>query len=197
MRRIARRIAARARSESGQSLLELVISLSFLAIAVGALLSMMAAGALAVERSDQKGTALSVAEKQLELYRTLAYSNIRLSKSSIDAISGSDPYMTAHSSDSTIPAGASSGQVTDVSPQPSCSALPPECQPTQTVTGPDHRRYRIDTYIVSVTPKDSGGAVIGRAIKQVSVVVRDATRSTLAILARSASTFDQSNIATG
>jgi hypothetical protein len=63
--------------------------------------------------------------------------------------------------------------------------------PTQTVTGPDHRSYRVDTYITYVTPTD------GRQIKQVFVVVRNAALTTLPILARNASTFDQSNIATG
>jgi Tfp pilus assembly protein PilV len=193
---VRRRLALR--SESGQGLLELVMAISFIAVAVGALLSMMVASAVSLDRSDQKGTALTLADKQLELYRTLAYANIRLSKTTIDAISGTDPYMTAHSSDATIPAGASSGQVTDTSPNPACaSPLPPECNPSQTVTGPDHRSYRIDTYITMVTPTDSGGTAVGHPVKQVTVVVRDVTGGGLAIMARNASTFDQSSIPTG
>ncbi len=54
------------------------------------------------------------------------------------------------------------------------------CTPTQTVTGPDGRSYRVDTYIVWTTP--SGGT----AVKQVTVVVRKS--GTTATLARVVST---------
>lgn len=183
-------------SESGQGLLELVIAMSFIAVASGALLSMMVAGAVSLNRQGQQGTALTLAERQLELYRTLSYPNIRLNKASIDAIAGTDPYMTANASDATIPPGISSGQVTDAAPGVPCSTpLPPECQPTQVVIGPDHRTYRVDTYITSLTPM-SGASIIGRPIKQVTVVVRDSVRN-LQILAQSASSFDQANIASG
>ena len=67
--------------------------------------------------------------------------------------------------------------------------------PTQTVTGPDHRQYRVDTYITYLNPV--GGSTTGRQEKQIMVIVRDATASGLAILARNASTFDQSTYATG
>jgi type II secretory pathway pseudopilin PulG len=189
--------AGGARGEAGQGLLELVIAMSFIALAVGGLVSMMVASAASLQRSDEKGTALTLADRQLELYRTMSYANIRLSKASIDAIPASDPYMTANAGDPTIPVGASGAQVTDTAPSPACATpLPPECNPLQIVVGPDHRHYRIDTYIAFVTPTDSSGASVGRQIKQVMVVVRDATSGTLSILARNASTFDQSNIAT-
>ena len=191
-----RRLLHRLTPESGQGLLELVIAMSFIAVASGALLSMLVAGATALNKEGQQGTALTLAERQLEVYRTVSYANIRLNKASIDAIPATDPYMTANASDATIPAGLSSGQVTDVSTSVACSTpLPPECLPTQAVTGPDQRTYRIDTYITSITPT-AGAVVIGRPIKQVTVVVRDFD-SGLRILARAATTFDQSNIATG
>jgi hypothetical protein len=170
--------------------------MSFIAIASGALLSMIVTSATALSRQGQQGTALTLAEHQLELYRSLSYANIRLSKASIDAIAPTDPYMTANSSDATIPAGNSAGQTTDASTGVACSApLPPECEATQTVLGPDHRSYRIDTYITSITPT-SGAVPIGRPIKQVTVIVRD-FNSSLRTFARAATTFDQSNIATG
>jgi len=56
-----------------------------------------------------------------------------------------------------------------------CSPLVAACTPSQTLTGPDGRSYRVDTYIVSVTPAG------GTAVKQVTVVVRRAgTTGTLA-----------------
>jgi hypothetical protein len=170
--------------------------MSFIAIAAGALLSMIVTSASALSRQGQQGTALTLAEHQLEIYRSLSYPGIRLNKASIDAIAATDPYKTASTSDATIPAGSSAGQVTDASPGVACSApLPPECEPTQAVVGPDHRTYRVDTYVTSVTPT-AGAVPIGRPIKQVTVIVRD-FNSGLRILARSATTFDQSNIATG
>lgn len=192
MRRFLQRLTA----ERGQGLLELVIAMAFIAVAVGALLSMMVASAATLDRSGQQGTALTLAERQLELYRSLSYANIRLDKPSIDAIAASDPYMTANTFDATIPPGTSGSQVTDAPPGVACATpLPPECQPTQAVVGPDHRTYRVDTYITSVTPM-SGAVAIGRPLKQVMVIVRDFDNG-LRVLARSATTFDQSNIATG
>lgn len=185
-------------SESGQGLLELVIAMSFISIAVGALLSMMAAGAASLQRSERSGTALTLADRQLELYRTISYGNIRLSNGRVAAISSTDPYMTANATDPTIPAGTASGQVTDVAPNPPCpNPVPPECQPEQTVVGPDHRSYRVDTYITYLTATDANGVPIGRQNKQVTVVVRDVTGGTLNVLARNTSTFDQSNLASG
>ena len=63
-----RKHGRRMRGEQGQGLIELLISMVILAVGVGALLSVMAAGALSLQRSDQKGTALTFAENQLELY---------------------------------------------------------------------------------------------------------------------------------
>ena len=54
------------------------------------------------------------------------------------------------------------------------------------MTGPDNRSYRVDTYIVSTTPTG------GRALKQVTVVVRKVTNGVVgSVLSRQSSTFDQ------
>ena len=117
-----------------------------LAVGVGALLSVMAAGALSLQRSDQKGTALTLAENQLELYRGVSYPYIR-SRPRPWPASGST-YLTANSSDPTIPPGTSTSEVLDTpAPVLHRRRLTALCAPVQTVTGPDHRRYEIDTYI--------------------------------------------------
>jgi hypothetical protein len=54
------------------------------------------------------------------------------------------------------------------------------------VTGPDHGIYRVDTYIVLRTPTG------GRAVKLVTVVVRDTSALTSTALARASTSFDQS-----
>jgi type II secretory pathway pseudopilin PulG len=196
-------VLRRLRRDDGQGLIELIVALTILAVGIGAVLTVLTGSALSLQRSDQKGTALTLAESQIELYRNLAYSEIRLdnaSWSTAPLTSGSDPYFTAHSSDSTIPSGAMAGEVVDTgSGITACAASPPpECQAVRTVTGPDHRLYRIDTYITTVTPTDdgtSGGTPVGNSVRQVTVVVRNAQISTLPILARNSSTFSDVNAA--
>jgi len=192
----------RLRAEPGQGLIEVLISLTFLAIAVAAILSVMTAGALSLQRAGKKGTALTLAEKQLELYRTLAYTNIRL----YHVLPTSGTYFTANSTDPNIPAAtgcptntfAGCEVVDSTNGEVVCSTTPPECQATRTVptsSSPDHRSYRVDTYITYFTPVS--GATTGRQTKQVLVIVRDASAAGTPILARVGSSFDQSNGATG
>ena len=102
-----------------------------------------------------------------------------------------DPYNSAHTSDAQIP--SSTGEVTSAT---HCvNPLPVECLPVQSVTGPDHHPYRVDTYVTTSTP--TSGATVGRTVKQVTVIVRDRSKTTLPIMARNFSTFDASSNATG
>lgn len=191
----------RLRGAEGQGLIEVLISLTFLAIAVAAILSLMTAGAISLQRTGKRGTATTLAEKQLELYRSGAYTNIRLHS----PLPTTGTYVTAHSSDANIPAAtacttgvfANCEAVDAANSETACptSPVPPECQASQSVTGPDHRSYRVDTYITYITPVS--GATTGRQTKSVLVVVRDAAVSGTPILARVGSSFDQSNGATG
>src|SRR5438067_1044619 len=142
------------KDEEGQGLIELIVALTVLTIGIGSLLTLLSSSALSLQRSDQKGTALVLAEKQIELYRGVVYKDIRLDQNSVNNVPTVDPsgyYTSANSSDSSIPSAA--GQLTDTAPgnvTTDCpdGAVPVECMPVQpNVVGPDHRRYRIDTYI--------------------------------------------------
>ena len=53
--------------EEAQGLVELIVALTVLAIGIGSLLTLLTSSALSLQRSDQKGTALVLAEKQIEL----------------------------------------------------------------------------------------------------------------------------------
>jgi Tfp pilus assembly protein PilV len=190
---------ARLRNETGQGLLELLIALTLLTVGVGALLTLVAAGFVSLQRSGESGTALTLAEAQLELYRGVSYPYIRLSHNGFASISAGSPYMTANASDSSIPPGTSSSQVLDTtSGNQACTAADTAlCAPLQTVTGPDRRRYEIDTYITqcpSASITSCPGS--GDPVKQVFVVVRDAIKSGTPIVAREASTFSSSTTAT-
>jgi hypothetical protein len=178
--------------EAGQGLIELIVALTLLAIAIGALLTVATSSAVSLQRSDQKGTALMLAEQQIELYRNLTYAHIQLDSASLahtDSV-----YANAHASDSTIPSGPA-GEVDDSASgwcTPDWPSTPNSCNPSRTVLGPDHRNYRIDTYVVNFQPQ--AGAT---TIKEVAVVVRNAQISTLPILARATSTFSPVDTASG
>jgi type II secretory pathway pseudopilin PulG len=153
-----------------------------LAVALLALVAALSSGALALRRASQTSTAAALANQQMELYRGLKYCSIRLDDASIP---GSTPY-TSDSAWSAL-------QVLDtvvcgVPPNPTtCPAGPPnECDASRDVTGPDGRRYRVDTYIVPETPTG------GRELKRVTVVVRNGDTPTVRGLSRTSSKFDQS-----
>jgi len=174
-------------NEQGQGLVEMLISLFILAVAIAGLFTLMTAGALSLQRSSQKGTATALADKQLELYRVVGYSKIRLAQTALTTALA-DPIYTSSSY-------ASASEVTDSTTESSCTPL---CSPIQkNVSGPDHHLYRIDTYVSTITPPTVGG-VTGRSVKQVVVIVRNnaTTTTTSKILAQNASTFDQSTAAT-
>lgn len=67
----------------------------------------------------------------------------------------------------------------------SCPGLADECNASRQAPGADGKAYRVDTYIVSATPTG------GRAVKKVTVVVRDYNKLQV-VYARQVSTFDQS-----
>jgi type II secretory pathway pseudopilin PulG len=197
----------RARNESGQGLIEVIIAMIFLAVAVAAILSLMTAGAISLQRASQKGTAQTLAETQLETFRTLAYQYVRLDGT---AIPGGGAYVTAHSTDATIPASTPSCTTPAGSPnclvvgtstgETPCGTGPACTVPRQSATGPDHRTYEIDTYITYTTPSSvttPGFSVTGRAVKNVLVVVRDPARTNDPVVARVGSIFDNSSLATG
>jgi type II secretory pathway pseudopilin PulG len=175
--RFLRAAASRARrignEEAGLGLVELIVALGLLAIAISAQLAVFESSYTSLSRANMKGTAVTVADKQMETYRTLPYSCIYLASATGDS---------TYSGDSAY----SGSQVTGSNCSPNTTPATSATTASQTVSGPDNRSYRVDTYIVSTTP--SGG----RALKNVTVVVRELTNGAVGIvLAREASTFDQ------
>ncbi|MFO7572778.1 MAG: type II secretion system protein [Gaiellaceae bacterium] len=163
------------REESGLGLVELLIAMTILSVAISAQLGVFGASMLSIGRASVKGTAVTVADIQMEAYRSLPYECI---------------YLAAVSGDSTYAGDAAynASQVTGSGCSP--YATPPTNATTASrlVGGPDNRTYRVDTYIVSTTP--SGG----RAVKTVTVVVRIVASGVAGpVLARHATTFDQGN----
>jgi type II secretory pathway pseudopilin PulG len=159
--------------EAGFGLVELLMAMGVLAIAISAQLAVFSSSYTSLSRASMKGTAVTVADKQMETYRTLPYSCI---------------YLTSASGDSTYTGDSAyaAPQVTGSSCSPNATPATSATTASQTVSGPDNRSYRVDTYVVSTTP--SGG----RALKKVTVVVHEVKSGVVgSVLAREASTFDQ------
>ena len=158
------------------TLIELLIAMVVMSIGISAIVAGFSSGILSIRRAHDAATAGALADKQMELYRALTYSNIVLV-----APTGPD---TAYTGDPQY-----AGQVAAVG---ACPAGDPAaaCSPIQTVSGPDHRQYRIDTYLHQSA--QSSGTYAARAEKVVSIVIRDAGLPSLPTLLRTSSTFDQS-----
>jgi type II secretory pathway pseudopilin PulG len=188
---VGSRVRQLAGSGEGFGMVELLIAMTILAVAIGALITTFASSAVSLRRAGQKGTAITLADTQMEWYRRLSFTGIRIDGGLVPA-TGS--YVTAHSTDSTIPPStgqALAGQNGD-SACPSGGSEPVACLPVQTVTGPDRRSYRVDTYVNYVN-NDATLSIATPAsnltLKRVTVVVRES--STGRILAREQSAFNR------
>jgi type II secretory pathway pseudopilin PulG len=157
------------RREGGFGLIELLLALTLLNIGLLAVVAAFSSGIVSLNRAGRITTAAVLADGQMELYRALTYNAIRLEPTSIPSTA---PYTTD--------TAYSSVQITAA-----CAGPPPECNASRQATGADGKSYRIDTYIVSVTPTG------GRAVKKVTVVIRDWNNLALTF-ARQISVFDQS-----
>ena len=175
---------ARLRSQEGFGLIELMISMVMLNIGILAIVAAFNSGALALKNAGEVSTGSVIADKQMELYRALKYTEIALDSTAVTS-ANTDTYYQCETANKIDPAGACGGANQQTQQLRTCSPLTAQCNPRQTVSGPDQRLYRVDTYIVSQTPPT------GRPVKLVSIVVRRG--SDLRALARFSSSFDQSS----
>jgi len=156
-------------------MIELMLAIMMLNVGILAIMGAFNSSAVAMARASRTATATTLGEKQMELYRAQIYSNVALDAGATNLAESNATY----NSDTAYNA---------LQQEKTCagtpSAVAPQCNPMRSVTGPDGRSYRIDTYIVHYTPN------FGRAVKKVTVVVRQT--SPLKTLARLSSTFDQS-----
>ena len=168
----------RLRSEQGFGLIELLIAMVMLNIGILAIVAAFNTGIVTLNRASRISTAAALADAQMELYRGLTYAAIALDSTSIP---GSTPYTTDSAYSAT--------QVTQTCTTP----LPNQCIASRTVTGADRKGYRVDTYIqLSTSTTSPPTPTNGRAVKIVTVVVRNAGALTARPFVRVASTFDQS-----
>ena len=146
-------MVSRIRSQEGFALIEMLAAIVIINVGILAILLALTSGMTTLRRSAETSTASAIADQQLEKYRALAFTSIYLDSASLAPAATDSTYE--------LDSAYSASQVSQT-----CSPLVAACTPSQTVTGPDGRSYRVDTYIVWVTP--AGGA----DVKQVTVVVR-------------------------
>jgi|SRR5215210_5970301 len=164
----------RARSEEGFGLIELLMAMTILNVGILALVAAFQSGAFALKRASATSTAAAIADIQLEKFRAITYSAIALDATAFGTVD------TTYTGD----VAYSSGELTQTCATP----LPDYCKPVRSLTGPDGKLYRVDTYVINDTVTAS------RTFKRVTVVVRDANALSGRPLTRIASTFD---VATG
>ncbi len=153
-------------------------------IGILAIVGSFNSGALALKRAGEISTASVLGDKQMELYRALKYTEIALDSGAVTTANADANYQ-CDIANKIDPTGACGGGNQQTQQLTTCGTLTPQCNPRQTVPGPDQRQYRVDTYVVSQTPPT------GRAVKLVTIVVR--RNSDLGVLARVSSSFDQSS----
>ena len=173
-------VRVRLRSEQGFGLIELLMAMVMLNIGILAIVASFNSGIFALNQASKVSTASALADSQMELYRALTYPAIALDTTSLAGVDNT--YKCDSALGGSCP-NSTSGEVTTTC---SGSPLPNQCLPSRTTTGADRKNYRVDTYITTSTPTG------GRALKLVTVVVRDGSRLSARPLARVASTFDQS-----
>jgi len=149
--------------ESGELLLELVLSLIFLTIAVGALMSVFTSSMISLRDAGISGTAQTLVERQMEAYKKLPYSALKLSAVTVPA--SSDMYRTSPPGTIGTPFTLVTGGTTAAGACSFPNDAKSECA-RQTFSGPDGRIYRVDSYIVATTPPG------GRPGLQITVTVR-------------------------
>jgi len=165
------------------SLVELLAAMTILTIALLALLAGYGSAFVSLRLSSQKTTASELANSQLELYRALPYGNIGLDADTVNDIgddSGPD-YNARYSEDPALDGAidtsgvqAPSGTVNDVAIQNCSSTVLPSqaCLPVQTVTGNDHHRYDIYSYVVDIQAESTTTGVSWTE-RIVTVVIRN------------------------
>jgi type II secretory pathway pseudopilin PulG len=188
------------RDERGFLMIEVIAAIVILTIALLALMAGYDSAFISLHKASQKATAATLANQQLELYRSLPYNSIGLDQTTTQNIgdSNNSAYDETYATNSLLagdwvpdPTDPSqqiqqpSGTVNEVTVNGCGTAA--NCEPVQTVLGADGRNYRIETYIRD-RPNNTA---ITWPERVVTVIVQDADSSDLTEILRAETAFDQ------
>jgi type II secretory pathway pseudopilin PulG len=172
-------------SEAGFGLVELLIAMVVLQIALLALVGAFGAGSVALGRASKANTAQALANQQLELYRSMTYDPVGLDTAGA-------PTTGMYVADTSVCPASQTPVCGNTGPRNNPNTSPWSCTATSGATSvslfysanginpclahrpvngagsPDGQSYYVDTYIKLTT-----STTTQRALKQVSVVVRD------------------------
>lgn len=167
---MALRRIARTRGEDGFMLVELMLALVVLTVAILALVAAFSSGYVALHRATRVSSSTLLADSQMERFRALQYTNIKL-----NLTCGPTPSCAEDSTYTGDAAYSSANQIGG------CATTDVSCLPTQTVNGPDGKSFRMDTFVyysctgdASLLPAASCTAP-SQQVKVVTVVVRKST----------------------
>jgi len=185
MRTTLRRLGRRARSEDGSMLLELVMALAILSISIGAFMSLYASAQVSLRHASIEGNALTLVERQMEAYKALRFQDLVLSSATVPAsgdVYGSNPPAAVGSGFTNVFGGTAT-----VAACTNTIDANSECA-SQTMTGPDGRSYRLDSYIRSYV---ASGSRQGRLI---TVAARLISGGSVGLIkAQASSAYDPAN----
>jgi type II secretory pathway pseudopilin PulG len=159
-------VQKRAHSEDGFLMIELVAAIMILTVALLALIGAYSLGYFAIGASAKNSSAGLLANNQLELYASLPYASIGLDSTTLTSVKASDA--TYSTDESALPSGTT-GDVAIVG----CGSSA-QCSPVQTLTGPDNKSYKVETFIRLISTRGDGAT---RSEKLVTVVIRNASVS--------------------
>ena len=155
----------RARNDDGFLLIELIAAMLILSVALLALIGAYSLGYFSIGSAAKTSSAGLIANNQLELYASLPYSSIGLDAATLTTVRTSDA--NYNTDESALPSGAT-GDVTITG----CGSSA-QCLPVQTVTGADHKSYKVETFIRALANPN----VSTRSEKVVTVVIRNLSAS--------------------
>jgi len=159
-------------------MIELIATTLVLSIGLLALIGAYSFGYFSIRSAGQTSSAGLLANNQLELYSALPYSLIGLDATALTSVKATDA--TYSTDEAALPGGATG----DVSIS-ACGATP-QCSPIQTLTGPDHKNYKVETFIRLLANPN----ISTRSEKVVTVVVRNASVSGSPVVLKMQTAFD-------
>ncbi len=171
--------------EDGFGLIELLAAIVILTVALLTLVASFDSVAVSLRASSLKETASQLADGQLELYSALPYASIGLDQTTLAAVENSagGSYDARYVGDEAALDNAANATDATVS---GCASAP-QCLPVQTVTGPDHHVYRIETFVRDVQNNVS----IRWTVREVTVVVQNPSVAGTPEIVRVTTAFDR------
>jgi type II secretory pathway pseudopilin PulG len=175
-------VEKRAHDEDGFLLIELIAAMLILTVALLALIGAYSLGYFAIGSAAKTSAAGLLANNQLELYSSLPYTSIGLDATTLTSVQSSDP--TYSTDEAALPNGASGDRTIS-----GCGSSA-QCSPVQTLTGADHKTYKIETFIRDISDNPS---IANRPERVVTVIVRNMSVSGSPIVVTMQTAFDQGN----